>query len=116
MELAPSTEPWTAAVAWARPWARPFPRRQSVAASRPVRSFAVAGLAAAPVDTAQEHEWTEAVAELRAAREALVQLDVATDSWLEAMARQDLFRARRKVRRAQEALTGADADLPWSSC
>ncbi len=113
MELAPSTGHWTAAVAWARPWQRPVTRRQSVTASRMVP---------APVlcDPVQEAAWTEAVAELRAAREALARLDAGLehgmDPWLEAMARQDVFRARRKLRHAQEALTGGDADLPWSSC
>ncbi len=113
MELAPSTEPWTAAVAWARPWRRPATRRQPVAASRIVRP---------PVlpDPVQETAWTEGVAELQAAREALARfeagLEQGMDPWLEALARQDVFRARRKLRRAQEALTGGDADLPWSSC
>jgi|GEM_PF-1717706 len=92
MELAPSTEPWTAAVAWARPWRRP----------------------------AAETAWTAAVAEHRAAREVLAAIELGPepgmDVWLEAVARQDMFRARRQLRRAQEALTGADADLPWSSC
>ncbi len=116
MELAPSTEPWTAAVAWARPWRRPAPRRQPVVASRPVRAPAVAGPAVSPSDPVHEKDWLEGVAELRAAREALLQLDAGLDTWLEALARQDVFRARRKLRRAQEALTGTDADLPWSSC
>ena len=116
MELAPSTEPWTAAVAWARPWRRPAARRPSVTASRALRPPGVSGPVVSPSVPAQENDWLEALAEWRAAREALVQLDAATDTWLEALARQDMFRARRKLRRAQEALTGTDADLPWSSC
>lgn len=100
MELAPSTEPWTAAVAWARPWRRPP---------------ASAAPEVIPPNPVQDAAWIVAVAELRAARESLASLESGLDIWLEALARQEVFRARRKLRRAQEALTGADADLPWSS-
>ena len=126
MELAPSTQPWTATVAWARPWARsrpwhrPLPQRPMTAAVPMAPPSATSGPAVLPPEPLQESAWSEAVAELRAAREALASLDASPDpggdAWLEALARQDLFRARRKLRRAQEALTGADADLPWSSC
>lgn len=112
MELAPSTDAWTASVAWARPWRRPVTHRQSVTVPPMVRSPVLS-------DPLQETAWIEAVAELQAALEALARLDAGLghgmDPWLEAMARQDVFRARRKLRRAQEALTGAAADLPWSS-
>ena len=120
MALVPSTEPWTAAVAWARPWRRPLPHRPSAAVPRVVRPSAVPGPAVTPSDPRQEAAWSEGVAELRAALEALAGVDSAhdagVDDWLEILARQDVLRARRKLRQVQEALTGADADLPWSSC
>ncbi len=124
MELTHSKEPWTAAVAWARPWHRPATRRPSASAPRANRLPAAAAAREAPPelradalpDPVKEAAWTAASAELRAAREALVHLDPAVDDpWLAALARQDLFLARRKVRSAQEALTGVDADLPWST-
>jgi hypothetical protein len=69
-----------------------------------------------PADTLLGAAWTAAVAELREAREAVGRLDpAANDLLLEAIARQDLFLARRKLRQAQEALTGETADLPWSA-
>jgi len=45
--------------------------------------------------------WTEAVAEFRAAREAPAGLDSGPDPGVDAWL---------------EALTGTDADLPWSCC
>lgn len=97
MELAPCKEPWTAAVAWARPWHRPAAR--------------------ALPDPALEVAWHDALAELRAARETLAGIaqDV-DDPWQLALARHDVFMARRKLRQAQEALTPDPADLPWSTC
>ena len=111
MELAPSSEPWTAAVPWARPWRRQVPSRPPAAAPRVVRPST-----APDPDPDPETAWSAAITEFRAACEALARLDSDPDAWLEALARQDVFRARRKLRRAQEALSGADADLPWSSC
>jgi len=120
MELAPSTGPWTAAVAWARPWHRPSPIRPMPATPR------VLGLPAAPVACAGSSDvlpglvldtaWNDAVAGLRAAREALARVACEVDDpWLLALASQEVLRARRRVLEAQEALTGAPADLPWSS-
>jgi len=119
MELAPSKEPWTSAVAWARPWHRPVTGRPAPAAARGPRRPAV--IPPAPTDPApveaREATWTAAVAELRAAREALAELAPDRDDpWPEVLARQRLFRARRQVLRAQEALTGTAAELPWSTC
>ena len=120
MELSLSTEPWTTAVAWARPWRGPAARRNPVAASRVIRTRPDPGPADLPPAPAAESAWTAAFAAHRAAREALAAIELGPepcmDGWSEALARQDAFRARRELRRAQEALTGADADLPWSSC
>jgi hypothetical protein len=70
----------------------------------------------APPNPVLEQAWIDSVAELRAARESLAlsvrELD---DPWLEALAGQAVFRARRRVLEAQEALTGAPAHLPWST-
>jgi hypothetical protein len=108
MELAPSSEPWTDAVPWARPWRRQVPGRPPAAVPRVVRP---------PTASDPEHEaaWIEAITEFRVACEALTRIDADADAWLEALARQDVFRARRKLRRAQEALSGTAVDIPWSS-
>lgn len=131
MELAPSKEPWTAAVAWARPWHRPATARRPApaAAKRVARSPAPAPVTdAAGVpgpDPTLEIAWTVALIELRAAELALAEVlrrapvdarvDHGTDEWPELVAHHALFRARHRLRLAQEALTGADAELPWSA-
>lgn len=136
MELAsnppPKNEPWTAAVAWARPWHRPAPARRPVPAA--ARRVAWSPPAPAPVpvnartpdpDPTLEIAWTVALIEVRAAELSLAEVvrrDLAAahvdghrDEWPELMARHALFCARQRLRLAQAALTGADAELAWSA-
>jgi hypothetical protein len=135
MELAssppPNKEPWTAAVAWARPWHRPAGSRRPApaAAQRVVRSSAcesVTGVAGERgSDPAREIAWTVALIELRAAELALGEVlrrapadapfGHGIDEWPDLMARHAVLRARQRLRQAQEALMGAPADLPWST-
>jgi len=136
MELAsnlpPKNEPWTAAVAWARPWHRPAAARRPAPAV--ARRVAWSPPAPAPVadssrspdpDPTLEIAWTVALIELRAAELSLAEVvsrDLAAahfgghfDEWPELMARHTLFCARQRLRAAQAALTGADAELAWSA-
>jgi hypothetical protein len=131
MELAPSNEPWTAAVAWARPWHRPASARRPApaVAQRMVRLPARAPVTGADGETgpdpARELAWTVALIELRAAELALAELlrrapvdnpvDSQGDEWPELMARHAVFLARHRLRLAQEALAGAAAEVPWSA-
>lgn len=136
MELAsnppPNKEPWTAAVAWARPWHRPAPARRGAApaAARRVAWSPARAPAADPApkpgpDPTLEIAWTVALIELRAAELVLAEVvrrDLAevhgecrSDEWPELVARHAVFCARHRLRLAQEALTAPDAELAWST-
>ena len=67
MELAPTGEPWTATVAWARPWHRPGQRRTSSAVAD-VRGERPAPAIAAVPDAVTDEAWREAHRDLAAAR------------------------------------------------
>lgn len=109
MELAPVTEPWTAAVPWARPWRRHAASRRSAATSRtPVRAEAVpAG------DPRLEIAWTLALIELAAARLRLAEA-AGGDPWTEAMAGHEVYLATGRVRLLEEQLGEPGEPVRWA--
>ena len=116
-------EPWTATVSWAQAWRRPQRLRSMPAAPDPVaRTPAVprrdTGLCEAASDPVLDSAWLAATTELAEAGAALLKLQSApneafNDPWPELVARHALFRAHRRVRAAQDALTGSDAGFSW---
>ena len=115
MELAPAKGPWTATVSWAQPWHRPGRLRSISAAPRAnPQNWEPAS------DSALDAAWTTALAELADAGAALSALqsgadECVDDPWPELTARHALFQARRRLRLAQEALTGTDAGVAFAT-
>jgi hypothetical protein len=103
MEAALLDPSWTQAVPWARPW-----RTRSV--QRPPLLSAPKHVAITePNSRLAESEWQAATAALAAARAELAALDAAEDEWPVMMARHAVHLAMRRVRAAQQALGGDDA-------
>ena len=122
MELAPVTEPWTAAVPWARAWRRhPAPCRPAAArpeAATPARAESRAQPAAQPIahgDPRLEIAWTLALIELAAARLRLAEAAAGDDPWVEAMAGHAVHLAVRQVRALQVQLGDPDEPLRWTA-
>ena len=76
------------------------------------------GFCEATSDAVLNSAWLAATTELAEAGAALLKLQSApneafNDPWPELVARHALFRANRRVRAAQVALTGSDAGFSW---
>jgi hypothetical protein len=105
MDLSATTQPWTAAVPWARAWHRPAP----VARAVPPASVARARGPGAAVATLAEAEWEAARSALAQARAWLDSLDPAdSGDWPGLMATHAVRLAAARARAAQAALAGPD--------
>jgi len=102
MELVSPGEPWTAAVAWARPWRR-APRHQS-----PARKIPEPAVAQSTGD-----DWPGALRQLAQARRSRVALAPGADSdvWVEVMADHAVHLALRQVRALADRLELVQGEL-----
>lgn len=103
MEVASPREPWTAAVAWARPWHRP--NRQVHLATSPAgqgEPTRPAGVAAVPAVI--DEAWRAALLQLESAREGRAATVDDPDCWAAAMAQHAVHLAVGRVRALADSL------------
>lgn len=101
MELAPNNDPWTATVAWARPWHRPARRRiplpdQSVRSCRPA--------AVRPADDISDDTWTAALLHVTRARARRDLLESQPDAWSAIVANHEVHLAVSRARALADRL------------
>lgn len=103
MELASTREPWTAAVAWARPWHRPLRRGPATSTTTPRGDASAAG-GSAGTETVRDGEWRAAVLHLEHVRQRCAALEPDSDFWTAVMSDHEVYLAARRVRTLAEHL------------
>ncbi len=110
MEVASPREPWTAAVAWARPWHRPVfqvpqPKSPAGRGEAPERGRVDA------IPAVSDELWRGALLHLESARERHADSIADLDYWATAMAQHTVHLAVKRVRDLAERLELIDGHL-----
>ncbi len=111
MELASPREPWTATVAWARPWHRPARRGPASGAMIP-RGGPPAAANTAGAQVVRDSEWHAAVLHLEHVRQRCAAVEPDPDTWTAVMAHHEVYLAVRRVRTLAEHLELTVGQLP----